>query len=86
MNKNLKSALVVLAIVAGAYLFINWNKKGTLTQDEKNALFLSAMGDGKEEALNKIEELGLKSEFDAYVKAKQEESQLPQSQPYIVTL
>jgi len=47
MNKNVKSALVVLGLAAAVYFLVSWRKKPiteTLTPEEKNALFSDAMG------------------------------------------
>jgi hypothetical protein len=47
MNKNVKSALVVVGLAAAVYLLVSWKKKPateTLTPEQKNALFSDAMG------------------------------------------
>lgn len=47
MNKNVKSALIVVGLAAAVYLLVSWKKKPateTLTPEQKNALFSDAMG------------------------------------------
>lgn len=46
MDKNIKSAIIVLAVAAAVFMLISWNKKPktALKEEEKAQLFSDAMG------------------------------------------
>lgn len=93
MNKNIRNGLIVVGVAALIYILLTSNKPVTLTEQEKVDLFEKARGyrggvapslemqqqfeKSATEAQKKIDELKLRSEYEAYLKSKENEA-LPQ--------
>ena len=103
MNKNVKTAVIVVGIAVLAFMLMSFSKKpaaATLSDEDKNNLFATAKGRPRggayiqlseeqemaqnaarekeyNEAMQKIKEYGLEAEFEAYLKAH-ENDPLPQ--------
>ena len=99
MNKQVKTALIIVGLAAAVFLLVSWKKPEIkpLTQSEKDQLFSDGMGyrggaapspeieeeakKRQEEAIKKIAELGLQTEFEAYKASQEQLPDLPSSAP-----